>query len=187
MSLFSLTPPLPYTLVRSARKTLGMEIKDGALLVRAPYLASKRQINAFVEKNRAWAEQALAKAEKAESQPKLTEDELEALKKRAKTVLTEKAAYYAPLVGVRYERIFIRCQKTKWGSCSGKKNLNFNCLLLLLPKEVQDAVVVHELCHLKHMNHSEAFYREVLRVYPDYKKWNKYLKEHGGEIMARAF
>ncbi|MBR4241372.1 MAG: M48 family metallopeptidase, partial [Eubacterium sp.] len=74
---------------------------------------------------------------------------------------------------------------TKWGSCSSKGNLNFNCLLMLTPPEVIDSVVVHELCHRKEMNHSKRFYDEVLRVYPDYKKWNKWLKDNGSAIMNR--
>ncbi|MBR3738310.1 MAG: M48 family metallopeptidase, partial [Eubacterium sp.] len=66
-----------------------------------------------------------------------------------------------------------------------KGNLNFNCLLMLTPPEVIDSVVVHELCHRKEMNHSKEFYSEVLRVYPEYKKWNKWLKDNGSAIMAR--
>lgn len=178
--------PLPYTLVRSGRKTIGMEIKDGALLVRAPYFCPKRRIEKFIEDNRAWAERALLKAQKAAQAEKLTEEEIDALKKRARTVMVERVAYYAPRVGERPERITIRCQKTKWGSCSGRRNVNFNCLLLLMPPEVIDAVVVHELCHLRHMNHSAEFYGDVELVYPEYRKWNAYLKEHGPEIMARV-
>ena len=65
-----------------------------------------------------------------------------------------------------------------------KGNLNFNCLLMPVPPEVLDSVVVHELCHRKEMNHSDKFYAEVLRVFPDYWKWDKWLKDHGSELMA---
>ena len=82
-------------------------------------------------------------------------------------------------------RVTIRNQKSKWGSCSSKGNLNFNCLLMLTPPEVLDSVVVHELCHLKEMNHSPRFYAEVRRVFPDYDKWDRWLKEHGAAIMRR--
>ena len=104
---------------------------------------------------------------------------------RALEVIPRRAAYYAPLVGVQYGRITIRNQRTRWGSCSGKRNLNFNCLLMLAPPEVVDSVVVHELCHLKEMNHSPRFYAEVLRVFPDYRKWDKWLKENGAALLAR--
>ena len=82
-------------------------------------------------------------------------------------------------MGVDYGRITIRNQKTRWGSCSAKGNLNFNCLLMLMPTEVIDYVVVHELCHLKEMNHSNAFWREVKQVLPDYRKQVKWLKDEG--------
>ena len=94
--------------------------------------------------------------------------------------------YFAPQVGVSYGRITIRNQKTRWGSCSGKGNLNFNCLLMLTPPEVIDYVVVHELCHRKEMNHSKAFWDQVERILPDYKVSEAYLKKEGGAIMARA-
>ena len=83
------------------------------------------------------------------------------------------------------EGLTIRNQRTRWGSCSGKKNLNFNCLLMLAPPEVLDSVVVHELCHILEMNHSKRFYAHVLRVYPDYYRDHKWLKEHGTELMRR--
>ena len=112
-------------------------------------------------------------------------DELNELKRKAKSIIPERAAYYAALIGVSYGRISIRSQRTKWGSCSAKGNLNFNCLLMLAPPEVLDSVVVHELCHRKEMNHSKQFYDEVLRVFPEYKKWNKWLKDNGAALMAR--
>ncbi len=94
-------------------------------------------------------------------------------------------AHFAPLVGVSYGRITIRNQRTRWGSCSGKGNLNFNCLLMLAPPEVLDYVVVHELCHRKEMNHSPRFWAEVARVLPDYQQRRRWLKEHGGALVQR--
>lgn len=87
--------------------------------------------------------------------------------------------YFARQVGVDYGRITIRNQKTRWGSCSSKGNLNFNCLLMLAPAEILDYVVVHELCHRKEMNHSKAFWAEVEKVLPDYRESVKWLKEKG--------
>ena len=117
---------------------------------------------------------------------KLTDAEINELKKEAESVIPRRVEYFAGVVGVEYGRITIRCQKTRWGSCSSKGNLNFNCLLMLAPPEVLDSVVVHELCHLKVMNHSKAFYDEVLRAYPNYREDHKWLKDHGGELMARV-
>lgn len=115
----------------------------------------------------------------------LTREDIHILAKEALRVIPERVAYYAPKVGVTYRRITIRNQRSRWGSCSGKKNLNFNCLLMLAPPEVLDSVVVHELCHLLEMNHSKKFYEQVLRVYPDYYRDHEWLKTHGEKLLRR--
>ena len=178
------------TVICSKRKTISIQVKpDGTVLVRAPKWMRERDIEAFVQEKRVWIEKHLrlvqerqARVEKVEP---YTEEELRALTKKAREVITQKVRYYAPLVGVGYGRIAIRRQRSRWGSCSSKGNLNFNCLLVLLPEEVIDYVVVHELCHRKQMNHSAAFYREVERVYPEYKRCRKWLKENGSMYLGR--
>jgi hypothetical protein len=116
---------------------------------------------------------------------KLTMDEIRELADKALKVIPERVAYYAPLVGVTYTRITIRNQRTRWGSCSSQGSLNFNCLLMLMPPDVMDSVIVHELCHMKEPNHSKKFYEEVLRVFPEYRKCEKWLKENGPALMRR--
>ena len=101
-----------------------------------------------------------------------------AYREQARRVLTEKTAYFAKLMGVTYGRISIRGQKTRWGSCSAKGNLNYNWKLMLCPEEVQDYVVVHELAHRREMNHSKAFYRIVEEILPDYRERMRWLKDH---------
>ncbi len=179
---------MEYELIRSRRKSLCAEIKGNKLIIRAPLRAANEDISRFLSKNRKWIETHLAKAQ-AREQAKgschhLTTDELRALADKARKVIPARAAHYAPLIGVTYGRITIRNQRTRWGSCSSKGNLNFNCLLVLAPPGVLDSVVVHELCHRKEMNHFDQFYAEVLRVFPDYWKWNQWLKENGGLLMA---
>ena len=179
---------MEYELIRSRRKALCAEIKGNKLIIRAPLRAANEDISRFLSKNRKWIETHLAKAQ-AREQAKgschhLTTDELRALADKARKVIPARAAHYAPLIGVTYGRITIRNQRTRWGSCSSKGNLNFNCLLVLAPPGVLDSVVVHELCHRKEMNHFDQFYAEVLRVFPDYWKWNQWLKENGGLLMA---
>ena len=112
-------------------------------------------------------------------------EEIRKLAGEALKYIPQRTAYYAPLVKVSYGRITIRNQKSRWGSCSSKGNLNFNCLLMLMPPEVIDYVVVHELCHRLEMNHSERFWKEVERVLPDYKLRKKWLRENGDRIMRR--
>lgn len=180
---------MEYTIIRSNRRTLELEIKAGAVIVRAPRRARQAEIDAILEKNQDWIEKHLRKAaEQARNTPPvepLTSEEIYALADQALKVIPERVRHYAPLVGVTYGRITIRNQRSKWGSCSSKGNLNFNCLLMLTPPEVLDSVVVHELCHRKEMNHSDRFYAEVLRVFPDYKKWNQWLKDNGPALMQR--
>ena len=179
---------MEYELIRSNRRTIGAEIKEGRLIIRAPKRASRREIEAFIAKHTEWIEKNLARAKarqrEMESIRKLTPEEMKKLAKEASEVIPARVAYYAPLIGVDYGRVTIRSQKSRWGSCSAKGNLNFNCLLMLAPPEVLDSVVVHELCHRKEMNHSPNFYAEVYRVFPEYKKWHRWLKEHGNNLMA---
>ena len=179
---------MEFEVIRSNRKSMAVEIKLNRLIIRAPMQASNEEINSFMLKNKEWIEQHLAKAaaqqQAVASVKKLTIDEIRQLADKALEAIPERVKHYAPLVGVNYGRITIRNQRSKWGSCSSKGNLNFNCLLMLTPPEVIDSVVVHELCHRKEMNHSDKFYSEVLRVFPDYWKWDRWLKDNGNILMA---
>lgn len=176
-------------IIRSNRKSLGLEVNAEGLIIRAPLQATDAEINMFILQHKGWIEKNLEKVvekQKALEQIEpLTMEEVRSLADKALKVIPERVRFYAPKVGVTYGRITIRNQRSKWGSCSSKGNLNFNCLLMLTPPEVIDSVVVHELCHRKEMNHSEKFYAEVLRVFPEYWKWDKWLKENGDMLMKR--
>ncbi|MCH5198415.1 MAG: M48 family metallopeptidase [Oscillospiraceae bacterium] len=178
-----------YKIIRSNRKSVSINVTKDGVIVRAPSFADEKEIEIIVAKHQAWIEKNLLKLEKAKKELQNTQplsfDEIKQLCHEAMNYIPQRAAYYAPVIGVKYGKITIRNQKTKWGSCSGKGNLNFNCLLMLMPPEVIDGVVVHELCHIKEMNHSKKFYEEVLKAYPDYYKWNNWLKENGPAIMMR--
>ena len=178
-------------IIRSARRrTFALQIKPHeGLIVRVPLRTTQEQIEKFINDHKDWIEKHLKAMEERQKElssvDKLTIGEIRALADEALKLIPERVKYYAPLLGVKYGRITIRNQRSRWGSCSGRKNLNFNCLLMLTLPEVIDSVVVHELAHLKEMNHSERFYAEVLRVFPDYWKWQDWLKENGKAIMAR--
>lgn len=135
---------MEFKLIRSNRKTIAAEIKQNELIIRAPVQATDEDINTFMLKNKQWIETHLAKAQAqqkaSESIHKLSAEEVRALAEKALQVIPQRVAYYAPLVGVTYGRITIRNQRSKWGSCSSKGNLNFNCLLMLAPPEVIDSV-----------------------------------------------
>jgi hypothetical protein len=178
------------TVIRSRRKTIAMQVKpDGTILVRAPRLMPQWAVRRFVESRQDWIRNQLKKQAAAQKQREeagiLTEKELKELAGNARRDLTARCEYWAERVGVTYGRISIRHQRSRWGSCSSKGNLNFNCLLMLAPESVRDYVVVHELCHRKHMNHSPAFWREVERAVPDWRSAKAWLKQNGEALMLR--
>ena len=173
--------------IRCRRKTVGIRVTDeGEIIVRAPWHTPMAEIRRILEEKRDWIAKTLEKVRAREQTPKLSEAEIKALAKQAKKVIPPRVKTWAEQVGVSYGRIAIRCQKTLWGSCSSRGNLNFNCLLMLCPEDVLDYVIVHELCHRKELNHSPRFWAEVARLIPDYKTPLKWLKNEGQEIIAKV-
>ena len=174
-----------YRLVRSSRKTVSIQVTaEGEVVVRAPRLCPKYKIEAFLREKEPWIRAQQERLARSPRVPALSEAEHTLLVKEAKVWFTARTAWFAPLVGVTYGSVTIRTQKTRWGSCTGKGDLNFNCLLMLAPEEIRDYVVVHELCHRKHMDHSAAFWAEVERVCPDCKLRRKWLKDNGAALMG---
>lgn len=179
------------TVIRSNRKTVAIQVNsDRSVTVRAPRSASEKDIEEILKKKKAWISKHIEKIketkERFEAEPteKLTREKVIALAEEALKVIPERVEYFTKVIGVTYGKITVRNQKTRWGSCSSKGNLNFNCLLMLAPPEVLDYVVVHELCHRKQMNHSKAFWLEVEKVLPDYKEARKWLKEEGSQMIT---
>ena len=163
---------MQYRVIRSNRKTIGIQMTESGLLVRAPYSASTYQIQRFISDHEPWIRKQLEKQRirqaSASSVKVMTEEQLARLKKLAKAYVPQRVAYYAPKVGVasQVKSVSIRCQKTRWGSCTSNGS------------------IVHELCHLIEMNHSQRFYANVTRVYPEYRKWFKWLKDNGARLQA---
>ena len=179
------------TVTKSARKTVSLAVKPDGIFISAPNRVSRAELEKFVQSKAEWIKKNALKIQNAKERAgkpaPLTDGELNLLKVRAKEYIPQRVAHYAPIAGVDYGKISIRAQKTRWGSCSSNGNLSFNCLLMLLPEAVVDSVVVHEVCHRKHMNHSAAFYREVERVFPEYRRCRSWLKENGSVYLARLF
>lgn len=182
------------TVIRSNRKTVSIQVHaDLTVTVRVPRCATQKEINRIIREKEPWIRKHLEQMKRKREQYESTEvdlltgEDIKQLAARACQYIPERVAYFAELVGVTYGRITIRNQKTRWGSCSSKGNLNFNCLLMLTPPEIIDYVVVHELCHRKEMNHSKAFWSEVEKVLPDYRQSVSWLKEQGSQIMRRQY
>lgn len=180
---------LQVNIIYSRRKTIAIELRTDGIFVRVPNGMCDGEINAFLNRKRSWIEKHLEQIQNRknvlEQLSPFTMDEIRELEDKASVVIPEKLKKYAPIVGVDYGRITIRNQRSRWGSCSGKGNLNFNCLLMLFPDDVIDYVVVHELCHRKYMNHSAEFYAEVERAFPEYRRCQKWLKDNGGLYLSR--
>lgn len=183
---------LEVEVIRSRRKTAVIQLTNkGEIVARVPERMPRSEIKRMIREKEPWISAHLRKQERMRAESGfpaegLMPEEVKELACKAKAVLPERVAYFARLLGVDYGRITIRHQKTRWGSCSAKGNLNFNCLLMLAPREVQDYVVVHELCHRKEMNHSEEFWKEVENILPDYKIRRKWLKEKGIFLFPSA-
>ena len=175
---------MTYTLIRSRRKTVAIQITPaGEVLLRCPNRMGKKEAEAFLESKRSWIEAHLARLPKP--QPKLTAAEISTLARQAAADLPPKVEAAAKAMGISYGRITVRSQRTRWGSCSAKGNLNFNCLLMLCPEEVREYVIIHELCHRVELNHSSRFWALVERYCPDYARHRKWLKDNGGSLIAR--
>ena len=177
---------MEYRIIRSSRKTVAIEITPrGEILVRCPNRMATREIHQFVESKSHWIQAHLEKICSHSGTPSLTPEEHKALIREAKEYLPARVRFWATQMGATVERITIRSQKTRWGSCSASGNLSFNCLLMLAPEAVRDYVIVHELCHRKEMNHSPRFWTAVETVFPDYPVCKKWLKENGTVLLAK--
>lgn len=170
---------MEYQWVRSNRKTTAIQINEkGDIIVRSPYSVSRRKVEQMLREKQDWIEKhQKAIKERENSRREITEQERREGIERAKQILPARIQYYAKIMGVTYGRITLREQKTRWGSCSSEGNLNFNWKLALMPDEILDYVVVHELAHRMEMNHSDKFWKIVENVLPDYRERRKWLKE----------
>lgn len=179
--------PFSYEIIYSNRKTLAIQItSDGAVKVRAPKRFPVSDIHNFLSDKEDWVLKNLAKMEyrKPIVPAPLSEGERKRYIQIARDIFAQKTAYYASIMHTTYGRISIREQKTRWGSCSTDGNLNYNWRLIFAPEEILNYIVVHELAHRKEMNHSPAFYAVVKSILPEYKKYQKWLRENGHTLWT---
>ena len=184
--------PAEIEVIRSNRKTIQINFyADGRMVLRVPLKCPDTEISRFLTDNRdkitKYAQDIRQKRDTLDQYPPFTMAQINQMADLALKWIPERVKYFAAKMGVTYHRITIRNQKTRWGSCSSDGNLNFNCLLMEMPENVRDSVIIHELAHRRHMNHSAAFYKEVYAVMPktEYDECRRYLKTQGSILMDR--
>ena len=167
-----------YEIIRSSRKTLGLQVKDGRVIVRAPRIVTMRQIERFVSEHEAWIEKALSRqAAKQAAHPEPTAAERAEFIRLAKEILPQRTAFWSARMGLTPTQIRITSAQRRFGNCSSQGHICYSWRLMQYPPEAIDYVIVHELAHLKHMNHSGAFYALVAKYLPDHKARRALLKK----------
>ena len=207
-----------YTLIRSDRKTLGIEIdRSGSLIVRAPRRMSQTEIERFLQTKEAWIKEKQALMQERQHEvnrvdsntlwyfgkqypvmhsdcktPEVITDSIVVPSRwnqsdlvrwygqELRRFLNEHLSYWAAQTGLRPTSCHITGARGRWGSCSGKKSVNFAWRLVFCPPEVIDYVIIHELCHIRHMNHSAAFWTLVAQFDPAYIDHKQWLRDHAG-------
>lgn len=165
--------------LRFKRKVPERNLEDGGKI---SVLGEEKEI--FVEKRRSnEVSDKIYLAEHLIERTSLKNQLEKTLRNEARNLVEEKVEKYSEEVSESYDKIFIRDQRTRWGSCSSKGNLNFNWRLILGPEHVMDYVVVHELVHLEEKSHNEDFWSRVREIYPEYKKSNRWLAEEGSNLI----
>lgn len=175
---------------RSKRKSAAIKITaDMQIVVFVPLYVSDNEIERMVISKSKWIDEHMLKVQSTIDErsklEKITFEQIKELANQAVEYIPKRVKYYAEKENFVYNKITIKNLVSRWGSCSTKGNLNFNCLLMLTPDYVIDYVVVHELCHLREMNHSEKFWAEVEKIMPDYQRAELWLKQNGGNLIAR--
>ena len=169
---------MDYTVIRSRRRTMALEVtRDASIVVRAPSRASDDAIASFVASHELWLKRALERRRAHNAaHPEPTEAERAALIARAKTELPPRVAHWSAIMGLKPSGVKITSARTRFGSCSVKNSLCFSWYLMRYPDAAIDYVVVHELAHIHHHNHSPAFYALVERYLPDWRERMNLLK-----------
>ncbi len=169
---------IEYEIIFSKRKTLAVEVnRAGSVIVRAPKGISTKRISAFLCSRYDWIISAITRQSQRAKKYNLSQAEKEDLILKAKNYIPERTVYFSEIMGLVPNAVKISSATTRFGSCSGKNNLNFSFYLMGYPKEAVDYVIVHELAHIKYKNHSKEFYGFIEKFLPDYKQREKILKK----------
>lgn len=170
-----------YTIQKSKRaKRLRLSVRsDGSVFVTAPVGVRKFIIQNFVAEKRHWIDKRLQFFREIKPIRVFSQQDYVDSKEKAKALAVERVEHFKKFYDFTYNRISIKNQKTRWGSCSKKGNLNFNYKIIFLSEEMRDYVIVHEICHLLEFNHSEKFWKFVQITCPNYVEIKKQLRKFG--------
>ena len=168
---------MEYEIKYSNRRTVTIKVRDAKLYVIAPIGTEKDFIESLIYRHRKWITAKIdSQTKRREQTADMTDGDIAAMKRSARVYLTALVERYARQMGAEYNRITVTSARTRFGSCSGEKNLSFSYRLMLYPEAAREYVVVHELAHTFEMNHSDKFYAIVEKILPDYKERKKLLK-----------
>jgi len=149
---------------------------DKSIVVTKPFLCSQKTVEKFIKSKKEWIEKKIQHFDALPKKRIFPREYYLKNKEIARKIVQNKVDKYSHELSLSYQKISIRDQKTRWGSCSKMGNLNFNYKIILLPEHLQNYIVIHELCHLKELNHSKNFWNLVEKACPDYKKYRRELK-----------
>ncbi len=168
---------MEYRIVYSKRRTVSIRVTDSGVEVRSPYGVKKEDLDRIVEKHANWIERTEKRVRSEQSfWDSMSDEQIKELKTLAREVLTKKTEMYSNIMGLKYGRISITSAKKRFGSCSSRGDISYSYRLMAYPDRAVDYVVVHELCHIVHMDHSAQFYAMIERILPDYRERRALLK-----------
>lgn len=171
-------PITPSRIIRSKRRTMALEVRpDGEVWLRIPSRLPLMEAQAFVARHQDWLDQRLRKLREQPPARALSQEEIDALCQRAREILPEKLEKACQMLGVRHQGMRITSARKRFGSCSSKGRICFSYLLMRYPEPAIDYVVLHEAAHLKHLNHSKAFYDLIKQHMPDYMSRRAMLRQ----------
>ena len=172
-----------YTLRKSkrARRMRLAVYCDGSVVITAPFDLQENIAERFIQEKVKWLLSKLNFFKQFEGKliARHSPNDYIKYKESALALVVAKVAHLGNLHGYQFNKVSIKSQKTRWGSCSKKGNLNFNYKILFLPDKIQDYIVVHELCHLREFNHSKQFWSLVEKIIPNYREIRRELKSSG--------
>ncbi len=169
-------------IIYSKRRTVSISVSDnGYVLVRAPKSLSESKVRQYMDKNKAWITKKLAENKTQQEKMKnfvYSKTEISKLKKEARQMLEKRVFEISKDMELDYRKFRLSGAGKRWGSCSNKKTISLNWRLIFAPKDIVDYVTIHELAHLRHMNHSKKYWTFVSKYDPDYKSHRKWLNEN---------